>query len=256
MQFSRLKMGISKIWPLVAIGLVLTLGLTPAWSQEQLTDEQIANIESLIHKYIVEHPEVIVESVRSLREREETAARERAQQNLVDLREKLISDPNAPAVGAAGADVTIVEFFDYRCGYCKASLAAIQQILDEDKNVRVVFKEFPILSPESERAARAALAAHRQGKYFDLHNALMAARGSFSDDQIMEIAQEVGVDLSEMRRDMDSPEIQAMLDENMALAQALDISGTPTFIIGDSLYPGALDVETLREMIAKQRSSS
>tara|TARA_B100000315_G_scaffold221375_1_gene224709 strand:+ start:36 stop:746 length:711 start_codon:yes stop_codon:yes gene_type:complete len=230
------------------------LAIAPAQADDALSPNQIGAIEGLIRNYILAHPEVIVESVQAMRERDESASHQRAKQNLVALRDQLINDSNSPIAGNPDGDVTIVEFFDYRCSYCKASLAVVRQILEEDPGVRLVFKEFPILSPESANAARAALAAQNQGKYFPFHNALMAARGSFSESQIMEIAAEVGLNINVLERDMRSQKIQAIIDANTDLAADLNINGTPTFIIGDQVKPGALDIGVLREMIAAKRA--
>jgi protein-disulfide isomerase len=197
---------------------------------------------------------VILDAVQAMRDRKEAAAQELAKRTLVAKRRQLVSDPNSPVAGNPKGDVTIVEFFDYRCGYCKATLPVIQRILKEDSDVRLVFKEFPILSKESGVAARAALAAEKQGKYFEFHNALMSARGSFSDNQIMDIAAEVGLDLDQLAEDMESPEIDATLDANKALARDLQITGTPTFVIGGDIHPGALDINMLRDLIERQRT--
>ena len=134
--------------------------------------------------------------------------------------------------------------------------AAIVEMLEKDPNLRVVFKEYPILSPESKQAAKAAIAADRQGKYFEMHNALMASRGSYTDEQIMEIAAEVGLDTEQLAADMDSAETEAVLAENMALASELGINGTPTFIVRDTLVPGAMDLETMKHIIEEARASS
>lgn len=219
-----------------------------------LTAEQEAAVEELIGRYLLENPEIILESVRAHRERQEQASRLAAEKNLVALRDQIVNDPTSPVAGNPDGDVTIVEFFDYRCGYCKASMEAVRTLIEEDPDVRFVFKEFPILSEESGQAARAALAAQRQGKYFEFHNALMNFRGSFTDEQIMKIAADVGLDTEKLAEDMKDPDIEDALRRNAELAQRLDINGTPSFIVGDDLYPGALDLEALRTIIAEIRA--
>ncbi|MBL27158.1 MAG: hypothetical protein CMM50_06365 [Rhodospirillaceae bacterium] len=217
---------------------------------EDLSKDQI---EEMIHLYILDHPEVILDSVRAYSEKQEAAAKGKVKERLVALRDQLHTGPSA---GNPDADVTMVEFFDYRCGYCKKSLPTVVEMLEKDPNLRIVFKDYPILSPESKAAAKAAIAADKQGKYFEMHNALMASRGSFTDEQIMEIAAEVGLDTDKLAADMNSPETEAILAENMALAGELGINGTPTFIVHDTLVPGAMDIETMKHVIEEARANS
>lgn len=239
---------------LTATFVTVALAIAPAAAADDLTPEERAQFEALIHDYIMANPEVIVDAVKALREREQQAAREQAQQNLVALRDQLVDDPYTPIAGNPDGKVTIVEFFDYRCGYCKSSLAVVRQMLQEDPEIRIAFKEFPILSPQSRLAARAALASKNQGKYFEYHNALMTARGKLERDQIMEIAAEVGLDVDQLAADMKDPRVQAELDANAELAKQLNITGTPTFIVGDQLYPGALSIEALRTLVQDERT--
>lgn len=233
---------------------MLALAAGPAAAEDALSDAQRAAVEALIERYIAENPEKIVESVRAHNRRAEQAKRDEADANLVAMRGAIFDDPNSPVAGNPDGDVTVVEFFDYRCGYCKRSLDVLMTALDEDPNLRVVFKEFPILSPQSRRAAMAALAAARQGAYLALHTALMGARGTFDDDQIFDIAREVGLDAERLAADMEAPEIEARLEEVAALASALDIAGTPAFVIGGEVLRGAIDLETMRRAIAEQRA--
>jgi protein-disulfide isomerase len=149
--------------------------------------------------------------------------------------------------------VTLVEFFDYRCPYCKQVSPSLQALLKEDPKLRVVYKEFPVLGRESVFAARAALAARKQGKYELFHNALMALKGQLGDDIVLKTAGAVGIDVEKLKADMGAPEIEAQIRRNHELAQALDIRGTPAFIVGTTLIPGAVDVATLRQKIAEAR---
>jgi protein-disulfide isomerase len=240
---------------IMAAALAAGAVAAPALAEDALTEGQTEQINKLIEQYILDNPEVIVRAVRELRERQEAADREQAQQNLVMLRDQILNDPATPVAGNPDGDVTVVEFFDYRCGYCKSSLSAVRTAIQEDENLRVVFKEFPILSDESVVASRAALAAKYQGRYFEFHNALMSARGSFTDDQIMEIAGEVGLDIDQLKQDMERPEIADAIAANAELARKLDINGTPAFIVGDQLYPGAVDLEGLLDLVARARAS-
>jgi protein-disulfide isomerase len=150
--------------------------------------------------------------------------------------------------------VALVEFFDYRCPYCKQVAPAIEALLGEDKQLRIVYKEFPVLGPESVTASRAALAARKQGKYEALHRALMGMKGQINDAAIFNVAQSAGLDVEKLKRDMQAPEIDRMLQANQQLAAALDIRGTPGFVIGDEVVPGAIGIDALRQLIATARS--
>ncbi len=231
--------------------------VTPALAADSdtaLTEAQRLAVEKLIDAYIAENPEKIIESVREYNRRQEADRRAQATSNLVALRDELLHDPAAPAAGNPRGDITVVEFFDYRCGYCKRSLDMLMTVLREDNNLRVVFKEFPILSPESRQAARAALASQNQDKYLQFHVALMNARGAFEDEQIFDIAAEVGLDVNRLAADMRAPETEAQLEVVGDLARALNIEGTPAFIVGDRIFRGAIDLDTMRGAIAAARA--
>ena len=139
--------------------------------------------------------------------------------------------------------MTIVEFFDYRCPYCKQVLPALQTLLKEDHKLRFVYKEMPVLGPASVTAAHAALAAQRQGKYEAFHTAMMATKGQITDETVYKVAGSVGLDVDRLKQDMSAPEIEQALKANLALADALNIRGTPGFIIGNHIVPGAIDLE-------------
>lgn len=212
-------------------------------------------VEEIIREYILNHPEVILDSIRGLQERERKAQSDRSRQAIIERRAELLYDPNSPAAGNHAGDVTVVEFFDYRCPHCKAVAATVKQLIQNDPNVRVVFKEFPILGQESTLAAKAALAAHRQGKYAAFHDALMEAREPLNESVVLGIAAETGLDVEKMRPDMQNPEIAAAIQQNQRLAQAIGITGTPAFIIGDELVRGSVDLDALKELVSRARST-
>tara|TARA_B100000749_G_C18420307_1_gene463162 strand:+ start:689 stop:1462 length:774 start_codon:yes stop_codon:yes gene_type:complete len=245
-KLPRLKLS----WIIVVVALLLPVHV---YGQEKLTTETVGEIERIIHDYLMEHPEVIIESVQKLREKQEAMEMEEGTQNLRAFRDQLENDPLTPIAGNPDGDITIIEFFDYRCGYCKSTLATLLQLLTEDSRVKLVFKEFPILSEESETAARAALAAEMQGQYFTFHNALMGTRLSLTKENILEIAEKYGLDVDRLAIDMESPEVVSQVEANKKLASSLNIRGTPTFVIGEDIVPGAIDIETFREIIRKIR---
>ncbi len=222
-----------------------------------LSVKQRSEVEKLVRQYILENPQVILESVQRMQAETEQKSRQQAQANVVAYRDQLIKDPDAPIGGNPKGDVTVVEFFDYRCGYCKKVFPAIQELLKTDGNVRYVFKEFPILGPDSEFASRAALALWRmdKSKYHAFHTAMMLNKGALPESKVLGIASKLGIDAKALRAAAKAPEIDKILANNFKLAEALNINGTPAFVIGDELIPGAADLATLRQKINKARGS-
>lgn len=210
-------------------------------------------IEKIVHDYLLAHPEVIVEAMHELDAREKAQSADKFDKALAKNRQQIYNDPGSFVAGNRVGDITIVEFFDYQCGYCKHAFGPLMQALENDSRIRLVLKEFPILGPTSITASRAVMAAGRQGKYFEMHKALYENKGSLSDEKVIEIAHDLGLDIKKLAADMKSPEIGKIIDRNYALAEALGIDGTPAFIIGDKLYPGALDSERLEGILEEQR---
>lgn len=237
--------------------LIAGHGLAPAYAQNSFTDAEQRVIEQMIRNYIMNNPEIIVESVQRMGAREQAANQQRQRQVLVDLRESLENDPGSHVAGNPDGDVTLVEFFDYRCTYCKRFLPVLADLAKNDPNVRIVFKEFPILGADSVVASRAALAARYQNKelYVPFHNALMESRGVFSERRVLDIASEVGLNVDQLRRDMASSDIESTISRNYAHAEALGIQGTPGFVIGDQVIPGYINRDQLRTLIQEARES-
>jgi protein-disulfide isomerase len=233
---------------------VAAVPLRPAGAAE-LAPEQRREIESIIHDYLLQHPEVLIEAMRAAEEKVKTEAGEKAKQALVARRSEIFDDPGTPVGGNPKGDATLVEFFDYRCPYCKQVQPRLKELLAGDQQLRIAYKEFPILGSVSVAAARAALAAHRQSKYEAFHDAMMAASGQITEDTVYQIAGAVGLDVDRLKRDMSSPQIDAALKANHALAEALDISGTPGFVIGDQIVPGAIELSSLRDLVAGARGN-
>jgi protein-disulfide isomerase len=245
-----------------AVALALALGLAAAPQAGSAQDAQppfdatqSEAIEALVRQYILEHPEVVVEALHRYEQQQQAAEAKRQAAAIVALADQLTADPRDPVIGNPDGDVTLVEFFDYRCGFCKRMTGVLTQLVDEDPNLRVVMKEFPILSRESGQAARAALAGLRQGKYEAFHFALMEG-GALTDDEILAIAASVGLDTDELQDAMQDPAIGVALRDNLALAEKIGITGTPAFIVGNTLVPGAVSIEELRAKIAAARAKS
>ena len=239
---------------LVAVSLSLLAPLASA-QEKSVMPEQKTEIEKIVHDYIVEHPEVIREAIQALQAKEEQGKADAQTQAVLQNKDALFNDPETPVAGNPMGDVTVVEFFDYHCPYCKAVAGPLQQLLQEDKGVRLVLKEFPILGEDSVLASHAALAAHAQGKYLEFHEALMEHRGKFDMDVLKTIAAKVGLDPAKLEADMGQQQIEPQISANHKLAQTLNISATPTFVIGDKVVEGAVPLEELKKAIKEARGS-
>ena len=186
--------------------------------QDAFKVKEKEEIQRIIEDYIMANPEVILNSVAEMRSREEREREIAAKNNLIDLKDEIMNNPTDPVGGNPMGDVTVVEFFDYRCGYCKQFYTALNEVIDEDDNVRVVFKELPVLGPSSVLAARAAIAASRQNLYNDFHKRMMESKGSFDESQLFDIAEDVGLDVVRLKKDMELRGVQGILDDTKVLA--------------------------------------
>jgi protein-disulfide isomerase len=246
-----MKRFVLRIFALIAITALAPIAASA--QSPAFTPAQEQALRAIIRDYIMKNPEVILEALDAFEEKRK-AETERTQQDAVKRRAvDLTGDTEAPTLGATNADVTIVEFFDYRCTYCKQVTGPLLDLLRSDRRLRVVFKELPILGPDSVVAARAALAAHRQGGYEKLHRLLMSRRGTLDETTILAAVREAGLDADRLRADMADPRIQAQIDRNLALARELGVRGTPAFVIGERLIPGAIDAETMKRLVAEAR---
>jgi len=241
------------ISPLASV--LLLAAAVPAGAADMSVSPDRQAIEQIIHDYLMAHPEVVIESLKAgdARAKEQAEAETRAQ--IVKHRDELVHDAKSPEGGNPAGDVTIVEFFDYRCPYCKEVEPSLEALLKEDGRIRVVYKEFPILGPESMIASRVSLAALKQSpqKYARLHLALMNAKGELSQESIMKAAEAAGLDIARIKTDMNGPEVDALIKRNYDLAETLNIRGTPAFIIGNEMTPGAVDMPIFKKMVAEAR---
>ncbi len=213
-----------------------------------------AEFESWVKDYILDHPEVLREAILKLQAAEDRKTAERIAAAVAENREALIADPASPVAGNPVGDVTLVAFFDYKCPYCKRITPDLETLLGEDPGLRLVYKEFPILGPDSRLAALAALAAVRQNLYAPFHRALMAHKGPIDQSVIAGIAREIGLDPERLAADMAAPEIARQIDDVRKLAETLGIRSTPTFVIGKEVIAGALPLADMRALIARARS--
>jgi protein-disulfide isomerase len=212
-----------------------------------------AEIEKIVRDYLLREPEVVYEALQELQRRQAAAAEARQREAIAANQSELLDAAHDPVGGNPDGDVTLVEFFDYRCAYCRRVVPSMQALLDEDRDLRVVFKELPVLGPDSVRAARAALASRKQDGYVPFHFVLMAA-DDLSMEGIRAAAAEVGLDPDRLESDMSAPDVLAAIEANYALANELGIEGTPAFVIGERLIPGAVEKGRLEELIRQARA--
>lgn len=231
------------IFTMFLSGCSTTAKSGPAHSQEPT--------DAAIERYIRAHPEVIEQSLQGLLAKREAELRDHHKAALATKQQELLHDPASPISGNLKGDITLVEFYDYRCGFCKKAASAVTELQKEDRRVRVVYKDLPILGEPSELAAKAALASQAQGKHQVFHEALLASHAEMTKESIMKIAVKVGLDTKRLEADMANPMWQTAIDKNRALARELGISGTPGFIVGNELVPGWLDLKGLKELVAR-----
>lgn len=251
------QLGIACVFALAACGDpadTLAESKTEPAAASENTPLTKADIEKIVHEYIVSNPQVLVEAFDALEQQEIAKKEQQFEENLVAAKDDLWSDGFSHVAGNPDADVTIVEFFDYNCGYCRRALPTVLRLLDQDKNLRVVFKEWPIQGPDSVVAARASMAATKQGKFMELHEALMNSADAVTEASVMKTAASVGIDVEQLQKDMEAPELDEMLSRNRQLAEMLGISGTPAFVIGDQLIPGAAPIDQFKAVIEEVRT--
>lgn len=243
--------------PTIAAGLISVSGPVRADSDiATLSAAQKTEFELLIRDYLLRNPEVLVEAMEVLKERQRVAAEEATRKALTANRKEIFEDPNSPVGGNPDGDVVMVEFFDYHCGVCRRVHPVLNELMARDRNIKRIFKEWPILGPESQLAARAALASRRQGqdKYLAFHKLLMTAPGRFTEKTVSHLAERAGIDAAQLTKDMNRPEIANTLARNFKLAEALGINGTPSFVIGNRLIRGGRDLPTMQRLIAEARA--
>lgn len=206
-----------------------------------------------IHDYLVANPEVLVEAMQELERKQDSERDAVALKAIQQHAQELTNDPESPISGNPNGDVTVVEFSDYQCPYCKKAYSAVKSVVATDGKVKLVYKDLPILGEASRIAAFAALASRNQHKHEVFHNALMEFNGKLDRDRIMEIATSVGIDITQLQKDMEDPKLKQIIDRNMALASALGVRGTPAFVVGKQFVPGAVDADALKQLIDDAR---
>jgi protein-disulfide isomerase len=223
---------------------------TQAQDSGTFDEKQTEAIQGIVKDYIVKNPEIIREAIAELSKRQEAEAAEKRKGELASLYKE-----DSPFASGKGK-LTVVEFFDYNCGYCRHAFEEVIKLTDAEKDVRVIFIEFPILSEESRKASEIAVAAAKQNKYFEFHRALMGKAGPATEEKAMKVAGELGLNIDQLKKDMASPETAATIEKNLALGTAIGVQGTPAFFVGDEAIPGAPDnlKQILTAAVAQVRS--
>ncbi|MGL5113706.1 MAG: DsbA family protein [Beijerinckiaceae bacterium] len=244
-----------------AVGFVLAgIALTPSFAQQApaggFSDAQKAAINAMIRDYLLKNPEVIQEAMTELDRRQKEAEREARAKLVTDKTSPLFTAKHNVPFGNPKGDVTIVEFFDYNCGFCRRSLADLQKFVAEDKNIRIITKDFPVLGPESVEAATVAMAARLQlspEKMLAFHTKLLSNRGKVGKQQGLDAAKEAGADMARLQKDMEGAEVGQAIEQNVQLADALGLSGTPSYIVGDDVVVGAVGFTELKSRVDNVR---
>lgn len=229
-----------------------TTATAPA-SQYLTREELPAAIKDVFEK----DPKLMLDIMKSVHEKQVALAKKETEDGIKDSQSLLFTADEYPSIGPKDADVTFVEFFDYHCGYCKRMLPTLVELTKKDKKVRIIFRDFPILSEDSSLASRAAIAVHRvaPAKYFEYHTALMKMNGKFTEDTLLAAAKKIGIDTKKMKTAMDEKETSKLLDDTQELAAKVGVRGTPALVFKDKLVPGAVPLNDLQQMVDEQRSN-
>jgi protein-disulfide isomerase len=258
-MMTTIRPTIRRTIPLAAAAVAASLMLAPAAPAraDEFSDPQKSEIERIIRDYIVSHPEVLQEAIAELDKRQAAADTEKAKAAVADNAEALFNSSRQVVLGNPKGDVTLVEFFDYNCAFCKRTLPDMLQMLKDDGKLKVVLKEFPVLGPGSVEAAKVAVAVRMQDKsgkkYLDFHQKLLGGRGQADKARALAVAKEVGMDMARIDKDLAGDEVKVSLEESLKLAETLGLNGTPSFIIGSDVVIGAVGLDALRQKVSFAR---
>ena len=226
-------------------------------SAQAFSDTQRSDIENIIKSYLLAHPEVLEDAMNELSKRQTAAEEKKHQEAIAKNAEEIFNSPRGVVLGNKDGDVTFVEFFDYNCGYCKRAMSDMLDLMKSDPKLKVVLKEFPVLSEGSVDAAKVAVAVRMQDptgkKYLDFHQKLLGGRGPADKARAMAAAKDAGLDTARIEKDIASPEVKATIEENFKLAEAMGMNGTPSYVIGKQVVIGAVGLENLKEKIGIAR---
>ena len=243
---------IFRLWP-AALAFTILIAAADDARAQSFTPAQRSEIEAIIKNYLIKHPEALQEAIAELEKHQSAAEAEKVKTVIRDNHATLFSSPRQVTIGNPNGDVTMVEFFDYNCGYCKRALADMLDLMKADPKLRVVLKEFPVLGQGSVEAAQVSVAVRMQDKdgkkYLEFHQRLLGNRGQIDKARAMAAAKEVGLDLARLEKDLVSPEVKATLEESFKLAEPLGVNGTPAYVIGSDVVVGAVGFQALKEKV-------
>lgn len=224
---------------LLGAGVALVPADMAAAAGDAFSADQKAQIGALIKDYLIKNPEIMIDVQRILDAKQEAQRQESATKAVSENAANLYRNAALPVVGNPKGDVTVVEFFDYNCGFCRKAVDAMGKLMDVDKKVKFVMVDFPIFGKDSEAAARVAIAAGKQGKYWELHQALLLHKGANNEETALQLSEKMGLDMAKLKADAAAPETAKLMADNRALAERLGIQGTPHFYVGEKVIPGA-----------------
>jgi len=240
-----------------ALFAISVFGAPVPASAQSFSDTQRGDIEAIVRNYLIAHPEVLEEAMAELTKRQSAAEAAKHEAGVANNAEAIFNSPRGVTLGNKDGDVTFVEFFDYNCGYCKRAMADMMELMKSDPKLKVVLKEFPVLSAGSVEAAQVAVAVRMQDptgkKYLDFHQKLLTGRGAADKARALAVAKEVGLDMAKLDKDLASPEVRNTLEENFKLAEAMGMNGTPSYVIGKQIVIGAVGLDSLKEKIGIAR---
>ncbi|MCC5791524.1 MAG: DsbA family protein [Legionellaceae bacterium] len=253
----------------IVVGMALSaiLAAPAAMAAEAISPAQKKEIEQIIHDYLVSNPEVLMEASQALQQKQQQKMQAQSQEAIIKNASALFADSKT-SIGNPKGNVTIVEFFDYQCIHCKKMAPVMSELVAANKDLRVIYVEFPIFGKSSETASRAALAAAKQGKYKAFHDVLIEQDGKLNEESIMAAAQSVDLDMAKLKKDMQSDAVSQVLQDNRKLAEAMHLMGTPAFVVAatpngqfkatpePAFIPGAASKETLKDLIKKASNNS
>jgi len=224
-------------------------------SAQSFTDTQRSDIQAIVRSYLIAHPEVLEEAMNELNKRQAAEEAAKHEAAIGQNADSIFNSPHGVVLGNKDGDVTFVEFFDYNCGYCKRAMADMLDLLKSDPKLKIVLKEFPVLSEGSVEAAKVAVAVRMQDpkKYLDFHTRLLGGRGPVDKARALAAAKDVGLDVARIEKDLANPEVRATIEENMKLAEDMGLNGTPSYVIGKQVVVGAVGLEGLKEKIGIAR---
>ncbi|MDM9619655.1 disulfide bond formation protein DsbA [Rhizobium sp. AC44/96] len=242
--------------PKIFTALALTASVAAAYPAAALDDAQKKEFGEFIKQYLIENPEIMLDVQDALQKKQDAARLVKANAAISDNKSTIFDAKYDMTIGNPKGDVTIVEFFDYNCGYCRHALADMQSMLEKDKNVRFVLKEFPILGPESVAAHKVSDAFRKLApeKYSQFHIALLGSDGRADEASAIEVAQSLGVSEKQIRAEMAKSSSEKSVQETYQLAQSLGITGTPSYVIGNELVQGAVGFDDLEAKVKNMRS--